>query len=431
MDISRLLDNKRIEEIYGSSAGDVSYQKDRIQRAIEGFEEHFGKRDDLHIFSAAGRSEIGGNHTDHQKGQVLAASLNIDSLAVAAATDDGIITLYSEGYDTFTIDLAVSGPVEEETGTTASLIRGVAAGFSKKGFGTGGFCAYVTSDVLGGSGLSSSASFESLVGVILSGLYNDDKVSTVDIAKIGQFAENVYLGKPCGLMDQMACSVGGFVHIDFENPDDKDAFFDDTYPKIERIDFDPADYGYTLVITDTKASHADLTDEYAAIPAEMKSVAAFFGKEVLTQVDEDDFLKKIPQIREKTGDRAVVRAIHFFEENKRVAAESDALLANDFDAFLQNFSESARSSFEYLQNIHPANGGREQSMSVALAVSDIFLSSRRAGFARVHGGGFAGTIQTFVKSGYADEYIAVMNALLGEGSAKKYSIRKYGCIKIC
>lgn len=430
MDLNTLFESGKLEDVYGKDPDIISYQKKRLERAFKGYEEHFGKEGELHLFSAAGRSEIGGNHTDHQKGQVLAASLNIDSIAVASATTDNTITLYSEGYDTFTIDLGYLEPNVAEIGTTASLIRGVAAGFSKKGFKTGGFKAYVTSDVLGGSGLSSSASFESLVGVILSGLYNNGSVSTVDIAKIGQFSENNYLGKPCGLMDQMACSVGGFVHIDFADPDGKDAFFTDSYPKIERIDFDPSDYGYTLVITDTKASHADLTDDYAAIPIEMRKVAEFFGKEVLTEVSEDEFMKKIPEIRKVTGDRAVMRAIHFFGENRRVKNEAEALLAGDFDKFLRRFGASARSSFEFLQNIYSVKYPEQQGVTIALAVSDMVLTSPQRGIARVHGGGFAGTIQTFVRDEYADEYIEAMNTLLGEGCAHKYTIRKYGCVQI-
>ena len=429
MDIDNLIRSGKLEDVYGSDPVIISYQKERIERAVKGYEEHFGKCEDIHIFSAAGRSEIGGNHTDHQRGHVLAASLNIDSLAIASAVSDNTITLHSEGYDTFKIDLAALD-TDKSGGDTSALIRGVVAGFIKKGFKTGGFNAYVTSDVLGGSGLSSSASFESLVGVILSGLYNNSEISNIDIAKIGQYAENHYMNKPCGLMDQMACSVGGFVHIDFARSNDGDTLFDDSYPKVERIDFDPADYGYSLVITDTKASHADLTDDYAAIPQEMKAVAAYFGKEVLSEVSEDEFMKKIPEIRKVAGDRAVMRAIHFFDENNRVKAEAESLLAGDFDRFLRRFASSARSSFEYLQNIYSVKHPEQQGVTIALAMSDVILSSPLKGIARVHGGGFAGTIQTFVKTEYADEYIQAMNTLLGDGCAKKYSIRKYGCVQI-
>lgn len=429
MDIDNLIRSGKLEDVYGSDPAIITYQKERIERAVKGYEEHYGKCEDLHIFSAAGRSEIGGNHTDHQRGHVLAASLNIDSLAIASAVSDNTITLHSEGYDTFKIDLAALD-TDRSGGDTAALIRGVVAGFIKKGFKTGGFNAYVTSDVLGGSGLSSSASFESLVGVILSGLYNNTEISNIDIAKIGQYAENHYMNKPCGLMDQMACSVGGFVHIDFARSGDGDTLFDDSYPKVERIDFDPADYGYSLVITDTKASHADLTDDYAAIPQEMKAVAAYFGKEVLSEVSKDEFIKKIPEIRKITGDRAIMRAIHFFDENNRVKAEAESLLEGDFDRFLRRFASSARSSFEYLQNIYSVKHPEQQGVTIALAMSDVILSSPLKGIARVHGGGFAGTIQTFVKTEYADEYIQAMNTLLGDGCAKKYSIRKYGCVQI-
>ena len=430
MDINKIMESGRIEEIYGHDPELIAYQKERYERAFAGYKEHFGEACEIHAFSASGRSEIGGNHTDHQRGQVLAASLVIDSLAFAAAVPQNVITLYSEGYETYKVDLTDLDVKESEVGTTASLIRGVAAGFNKKGFKTGGFNAYVTSDVIGGSGLSSSASFESLVGVIMSGLYNDGTVSTVDIAKIGQFAENNYLGKPCGLMDQMACSVGGFVHIDFARTSDKEPLMDDSYPKIERIDFDPMDYGYSLVITDTKASHADLTSEYAAIPREMKDVAAYFGKEVLSEVSEDEFMKKIVDIRKKTGDRAVVRALHYFEENKRVVSEAKALADGDFQKFLKEFASSAKSSFQYLQNVYSVKDVNIQSMSVALAVSDVVLNPPSKGYARVHGGGFAGTIQAFVRNEYADEYIQAMSDLLGEGSSRKYAIRKYGCVQV-
>ncbi len=422
--------SERLKEIYGSDPEILSYQAARIRKAAADFSKRFPGSTDAHIFSAAGRSEIGGNHTDHQCGQVLAASLGIDSLAIASPVSQNVITLYSEGYDTYTIDLENLDPVPSETGSTAALIRGVASGFAKKGYKTGGFNAYVTSDVLGGSGLSSSASFESLIGVILSGLYNDDSVSTVDIAKIGQYAENHFLDKPCGLMDQMACSVGGFVHIDFAKTKDTDPLFDDSYPAIERIDFDPADYGYTLVITDTRASHADLTDDYAAIPKEMREVAAFFGKSVLSEVSADEFRNKISEIRKVTGDRAIMRAIHFFDEDKRVKAEAGSLLAGDFDGFLRNFASSGRSSFEYLQNIYSVKHPEQQGVTIALAVSDMVLSSPQKGIARVHGGGFAGTIQAFVKTEYVDEYIRAMNSLLGEGCAQKHFIRKYGCVRI-
>ena len=422
--------NERLTQIYGNNPQVISYQKERYEKAMQNYANIFVTESEFHIFSASGRTEIGGNHTDHQMGQVLAASLNIDSIAVASKNDSMAVNLYSEGYKMFTVDLTSLEVIDKEIGTTTGLIRGVAAGFAKKGFKIGGFDAYVVSDVLSGSGLSSSASFESLVGVIFSGLFNEGKVSTVDIAKIGQFAENVYMGKPCGLMDQMACAVGGFVHIDFKKESDTDCFMDNSYPSYEKIEFNPADYGYTLCITDTKGSHAGLTDEYAAIPAEMKAVAACFGKEVLSQVSEEEFIKNIANVKTKVGDRSVLRAIHYFEENKRVIKEAKALEENNFDSFLKQFLASGNSSYKYLQNIYSCKDVTTQPISAALAVSDMILDTPNKGIARVHGGGFAGTIQAFVKNEYADEYIKVMNSMFGEGASTKQYIRKYGCVQV-
>ncbi len=421
---------ERLTQIYGNNPQVISYQKGRYEKAMQNYANIFVSESEFHIFSASGRTEIGGNHTDHQMGQVLAASLNIDSIAVTSMNNSMEVKLYSEGYKMFTVDLTSLDVKDDELGTTVGLIRGVAAGFAKKGFKIGGFDAYVVSDVLSGSGLSSSASFESLVGVIFSGLFNEGKVSTVDIAKIGQFAENVYMGKPCGLMDQMACAVGGFVHIDFKKESDTDCFMDNSYPSYEKIEFNPADYGYTLCITDTKGSHAGLTDEYAAIPAEMKAVAAYFGKEVLSQVSEEEFIKNIANVKTKVGDRSVLRAIHYFEENKRVIKEAKALEENNFDAFLKQFLASGNSSYKYLQNIYSCKDVTTQPISAALAVSDMILDTPNKGIARVHGGGFAGTIQAFVKNEYADEYIKVMNSMFGEGASTKQYIRKYGCVQV-
>ena len=421
---------ERLTQIYGNNPQIISYQKERYEKAMQNYANIFVSESEFHIFSASGRTEIGGNHTDHQMGQVLAASLNIDSLAVASKNGSMKVNLYSEGYKMFTVDLTSLDIKEDEIGTTTGLIRGVAAGFAKKGFKIGGFNAFVVSDVLSGSGLSSSASFESLVGVILSGLFNEGRVSTVDIAKIGQFAENEYMGKPCGLMDQMACAVGGFVHIDFKKESDTDCFMDNSYPSYEKIEFNPADYGYTLCITDTKGSHADLTDEYAAIPSEMKAVANYFGKEVLSQVSEKEFIKNIANVKTKVGDRSVLRAIHYFEENKRVIKEAKALEENNFDAFLKQFLASGNSSYKYLQNIYSCKDVTTQPISAALAVSDMILDTPNKGIARVHGGGFAGTIQAFVKNEYVDEYIKVMDSMFGEGASTKQYIRKYGCVQV-
>lgn len=406
-----------LTDIYVDSSR-IARQKERYTNAVHAYIQCFGESD-VNIYSAPGRSEIGGNHTDHQHGQVLAAGINLDAIAVVCASDDGLIRVKSDGYDMLTVDTASLSPVDSERETTASLIKGVAAGMQQHGFRIGGFQAYITSDVLIGAGLSSSAAFEVLIGTILSGLYNDMKISPIDIAVISQYAENVYFGKPCGLMDQMACSVGSLVHIDFADPKN---------PAVEKVDFDLDGAGYSLCITDTKGSHADLTADYAAVPAEMKSVAGLFGREVLSELSEEEILSNIPGIREKLGDRAVLRALHFYEENKRVVTETNALKAADINAFLGTVKASGASSFQYLQNVYTNRDITSQNMSVALALSDITLSDK--GVSRVHGGGFAGTIQAFVKNSEVDRYKAAMDAVFGEDSCKVLKIRKYGGMQV-
>lgn len=396
----------------------LSYQKERYINAIKKFETLYGVGE-AEIFSAPGRSEVGGNHTDHQHGEVLAASINLDTIAVVRATDDNRIRIVSDEYEEVIIPLDYIEPVEEEKETTKALIKGVVAGFVGAGHKVGGFCAYATSDVLIGAGLSSSAAFETLIGTILSGLYNDMNVSPVEIAMIGQYAENVYFGKPCGLMDQMACSVGNLVHIDFENPKD---------PKVEKLEFNMSEHGYSLCITDTKGSHADLTAEYAAVPQEMKRIANHFGKEVLREVEVIDVIKAIPQLREKYGDRSVLRSLHFFTENERVQKEVNALKWGDMNLFLDNVKESGDSSFKYLQNVYSNNDVENQNISIALMMSDVLLKTE--GVSRVHGGGFAGTIQAFVKNEFVTNYKVQMDHIFGEGSCKDLRIRKYGGIKV-
>ena len=325
----------------------------------------------------------------------------------------------SDGYDLITISLDNLTRKEEEEGTTISLIKGVLAGFVEHGHTVGGFQAYITSDVLIGAGLSSSAAFETIIGTIISGLYNDMTISPIEIAIIGQYAENVYFGKPCGLMDQMACSVGSLVHIDFANPAD---------PMVERVEFDLDAHGYSLCITDTKGSHADLTPDYAAIPAEMKAAAACFGKEVLGEVSKEEVLANLNVIREQVNDRAALRAIHFIYENERVHKEVDALQSDQFDTFLQTVKESGDSSYKYLQNVYTCHDVEHQNVSVALALSDILLGNN--GVSRVHGGGFAGTIQAFVKNEAVAEYKKGMETLFGEGACDVLKIRKYGGMKV-
>lgn len=394
-------------------------QPARYEAAIKVFEENFGADGGIEIYSAPGRTEIGGNHTDHQHGEVLAASINRDAIAIVRKTDNGTVRLKSDNYSTNTIDVSDLAVRQDETGTTPALIRGMLQALSSQGYKIRGFDAYVTSDVLVGAGISSSAAFETLVGTIVSGLYNDMKIDPVTIAKAGQYAENVYFGKPCGLMDQMACSVGNMVHIDFKYPDN---------PEVERIEFDFSKTGYCLCITNTRGSHSNLTDEYAAVPAEMKKVAELLGHEVLRPVSLDDILKNISMLREKAGDRAVLRAIHFVEESKRANQEAEALQHGDLWEFLKLVKESGNSSFKYLQNIYTNSDVTTQNVSIALAVSDSILTNEES--SRVHGGGFAGTIQAFVKNDHAEKYREVMDSVFGEGSCDILKIRKYGGIKV-
>ena len=399
--------------------GLLAYQRQRYIEAIRSYIQCFGEGEAA-IYSAPGRSEIGGNHTDHQHGQVLAAGINLDAIAVVCPTSDSLIRIKSDGYDMITIDTASPcEPVESEKESTTSLIRGVVEGMRRHGHTLGGFQAYITSDVLIGAGLSSSAAFEVLIGTILSGLYNDMKVSPIEIAIISQYAENVYFGKPCGLMDQMACSVGSLVHIDFK---------DTANPAVEKVEFDLERAGYSLCITDTKGSHADLTADYAAVPAEMKAVAELLGKSVLVELTEDMVIDNITKLRQTLGDRAVLRALHFYEENRRVETEVSALKKGDIDLFLNTVKASGASSFQYLQNVYTNHDITSQNMSVALAVSDIKLGAD--GVCRVHGGGFAGTIQAFVKNTAVEEYRSAMDKVFGEHSCKALKIRKYGGMKV-
>lgn len=409
--------DEKILDIY-VDATKLTYQKERYVRAIRTFESNYGAGD-AQIFSAPGRSEVGGNHTDHQHGEILAASVNLDTIGIVRKTEDNQIRIKSDDYDEVVISLDDIGVKEEEKETTTALIKGVVAGFVERGYRIGGFYAYETSDVLIGAGLSSSAAFETLIGTILSGFYNDMSISAIEIAIIGQYAENVYFGKPCGLMDQMACSVGNLVHIDFKNP---------KKPEVEKLDFNMSEYGYSLCITDTKGSHADLTDEYAAVPLEMKKIANHFGKEVLREVRLADVVQSIPQLREKYGDRSVLRALHFFTENERVQKEVNALKWGDMNLFLDNVKESGDSSFKYLQNVYSNSNVENQNISIALMMSDILLKTE--GVSRVHGGGFAGTIQAFVKNDFVLPYKMQMDSIYGEGSCKDLRIRKYGGIQV-
>ena len=368
-------------------------------------------------FSAPGRTEIGGNHTDHQHGCVLAAAVNLETLADVSLNESDMIWIQSEGYPAFGVDLTDLNIREEEKNTTAALVRGVAAAFAQRGAKLQGFDMVVTSTVLPGSGLSSSAAFEVLVGTILNELFFDRKLSAIEIAQIGQYAENVYFGKPCGLMDQMASSVGGMVYIDFTDPEN---------PIVEKIDFDFQKEGYDLCIIDSGADHADLTDEYAAITRELKELCAFFGKEYLRQIPEAEFMAALPTLRGKVSDRAILRAMHVYRENERVVAQCNALKSNDINSFLRLITESGHSSWMYMQNINPAGAVQKQPVAFALALCDSLL--RGKGAYRVHGGGFAGTVQAFVPHHMLDGFKDAVEACLGKGFCHVLNVRPYGGI---
>jgi len=406
-----------LEKLYGKKAAPM--QRERYEKAEKAFKELFGDTEPM-IYSASGRTEIGGNHTDHNRGKVLAAAVSLDVIAFAVPTDDGVITVKSEGFPQDIVDISDLSVKETDKNTSAALIRGVADGFKKDGLNIGGFKAYTTSNVLKGSGISSSAAFEVLIGTVLSHMYNGGAVSPVKIAQIAQYAENVHFGKPSGLMDQMASSVGGFIEIDFENP---------AKPLINSIGYDFSQSGYSLCIVDTKGSHADLTPEYAAIPPEMKSLAKFFGKSELRDITREQLWENISEIRRECGDRAVSRAFHFFDENDRVEREAEALGSGDFDAFLREVTDSGNSSFKYLQNIFAPSSVREQGMVLGLYTAERVLNGR--GACRVHGGGFAGTIQAFVPNSMLEEFTADMEHLFGEGSCYDLYIRPLGGTRIC
>lgn len=411
--------DSRFCEIYGSAA--LGTQKARYLHAVEEFEKLYGADREVALYSVAGRSELSGNHTDHNHGCVIAASIDLDIIAVASPSAGSVIRVKSEGFPEDVVDFGVyNAPNPARYEKSDSLIAGMVAGFRKEGLAVGGFDAYTTSNVLKGSGISSSAAFEDMIGNILNYVYNDGKVSNVEIAKLAQYAENRFFGKPCGLMDQMACAVGGIIAIDFRDP---------SAPVIEQTDFDLSAAGYNLCIVNTGGNHADLTGDYASVPAEMKSVAAYFGKEVLRDTDENAVLAAIPALREKVGDRAILRALHFFAENRRVAAQKAALKAGDLDTFLANVIASGRSSFCYLQNVYTTKNVSEQGLSLALCLAERVLSGKRAAW-RVHGGGFAGTIQAFVPTEDVAEFRAVMDAAFGEGRCMVLRVRPEGALRV-
>ncbi len=406
-----------LEKLYVDKQ-EATRQQVRYQKALEKFLELYGDQE-IQVYSVPGRSEVCGNHTDHQQGEVLAAAVNLDMIAVVTPME-GQVCLVSDGYDLQPVKLEELEKRPEEEGTSEGLVRGVLARCKELGYQIGGFAGYLTSDVLQGSGLSSSAAFEVMIGTILSGLYNERKMDPVVLAQIGQYSENVYFGKPSGLMDQCACSVGSLIHIDFADPKN---------PVVEKIEVDFPEFQHSLCIVDVHASHADLTSDYAAIPKEMKAVARFFGKEVLREVPEEVFKKQLPQVRKALGnDRAVLRAMHLFAENKRVRQAVEALRENDFAAFRSVVQTSGASSYQYLQNIYSAHDEKNQAISLALALSEQLLEGR--GVCRVHGGGFAGTIQAFVEEAYVDTYREGMEQVFGEGSCHVLKVRSVGGTRV-
>lgn len=419
--VKEQIKNKTLDECFGGIYIKEQYdlQYERFLKVVEDFEEIFSAKRDISLFSAPGRTEVGGNHTDHNHGKVLAASISLDAIAAASKNDDNVIRIKSAGFPQDDVDLSVLEPLEKESGKSAALIRGIAARFKQLGYNIGGFDATTASMVLSGSGLSSSAAFEILVATMLNHFYNDGKISSVELAKISQYAENKFFGKPCGLLDQMACSVGGFVTIDFENLDS---------PLVKKVDFNFESCGHSLCIVDTKGNHSDLTDDYAAVRSEMENVAAFFGKDVLRQVDKTDVIQNAAAISKKLGERAVLRALHFYGENDKVDKEVAALESGDFESFKALIIESGLSSYLYNQNVYTPKDPKNQPLSLALAMSEQILKG--SGAWRVHGGGFAGTIQAFVPNDKLEEYKSAMNALFGEGSTYVLSIRPQGGIKL-
>jgi galactokinase len=412
--------NLLFQELYGNDAVVLKSEAERYATLMSDFTMTFGT-DDVELFSSPGRTEIGGNHTDHNYGRVLAGAVNLDNIAVAGKNGTNTIRIKSAGYPEFQVELTDFQPKESEFFTSVSLVKGIAAKMKQNGYSVGGFNACIDGRVPKGSGLSSSASFEVLIGAIFNELFNDGKMSAVENAIIGQWSENNYFGKPCGLMDQTACSVGGLITIDFKDP---------ANPIVKEVDFDFVSTGFSLVITDVGGGHDDAASqaEYASLPTEMKSVAAQLGAKVLREVTLEQIVEKIPAIREKTGDRAILRAYHFQGDNHRVVEQVAALENNDFQAFLKMVVESGYSSYMYNQNIFDVVHKDEQVVSLALALSEMVLKG--SGAWRVHGGGFGGTIQAFVPQEKLAEYVKTLEHVYGEGKCHKLFIRAKGAIKL-
>ncbi|MDD6478959.1 MAG: galactokinase family protein [Oscillospiraceae bacterium] len=397
--------------LYGESKNSAF----RYIKAINSFNEVFGEREEIRLFSAPGRTEIGGNHTDHQHGSIVAAAVNLDVIAVVSPNNENIIRIKSEGYDMDTVDLSVLSALENEKGRSAAIIRGVAAAFKEKGYNIGGFDAYTTSNVLKGSGLSSSAAFEVLVSNILNNIYNNAIVSTTEMAKFSQYAEREFFGKPCGLLDQMASATGGFIYVDFNNPSE---------PEVMKLNYDLDNSEYKLCVVDTGGNHANLTSDYADITYECKQISNLLNVEFLRDADQNEFYKNLANLRSKSTDRAILRAFHFFTEQDRVLTQRDALSSGDFNAFLNAVNASGDSSYKYLQNLYSNSNTKEQPLCLAIALTQQFLNGD--GACRVHGGGFAGTIQAYIKKDKFEDYQAFIEAVFGAKSCIPLKVRKVG-----
>ena len=407
---------KLLGELYGKAA--VAENQKRYEDLVGKFVKEFGEKD-LHLFSSPGRTEISGNHTDHNHGKVLAGSINLDCVGVAAVNDTNFVNIVSETFNqSFTIDLNHLEPSDRMAGTV-DLVKGLLKGFEKSGYEVGGFDAYVTSNVISAAGVSSSASFEMLLCSMLNTFFNAGKMDTVAYAHIGKYSENHYWNKASGLLDQMACAVGGLITIDFLEPQ---------APVVEKIDFDFASQNHSLIIVNTGKGHADLSADYSSVPNEMKKVAQFFGKEVCAEIKEQDVIDHLAELRAYAGDRSVLRALHFFEENKRVEAEVRALKENRFGDFLDGITSSGNSSWKWLQNCYTNSNVQEQGISIALALTEMFIAEKKRGACRIHGGGFAGVIMAMLPNDLVDEYVAYIEKAMGEGSAYRMSIRPYGAI---
>lgn len=407
---------KLMAELYGQAKVDENVA--RYRDMIEKFKKTFGDKDIL-MFSSPGRTEISGNHTDHNHGKVLAGSINLDCVGIAAKNNSSKVNVISETFNQkFTIDLNNLAPSEKKAGTI-DLVKGLLKGFLESGYEIGGFDAYITSNVISSAGVSSSASFEMLLCSMINKFFNESRMNTVAYAHIGKYSENVYWDKASGLLDQMACAVGGLITIDFLEP---------SVPVVEKINFDFASRDHSLIIVQTGKGHADLSEDYSSVPIEMKKVAEYFGKEVCAEITEDQVIENLAEIRAYAGDRSVMRALHFFEENKRVEAEVAALKDGRFEDFLMNITASGNSSWKWLQNCYTNSDYQEQGISVALALTELFIAKKQRGACRIHGGGFAGVIMAMLPNDIVDEYITYMEKAMGEGCAYRMSIRPYGAV---